>query len=122
MNKQNYESLIMILFIGLIGFFSTFLFPFKIRLALIIIMLVFIALIILKIIYGDRLDFVKIKKIIYDWHLRLCAVILMLSSIFIFIMGIAPSNIYQQIPSLVYLIIGWSGLIVSIKISKLFYK
>lgn len=122
MNKQNYESLIMILFIGLIGFFSTFLFPLKIRLALIIIVLVFVILIILKIIYGDRLDFIKIKKIIYSWHLRLCAVILMLSSIFIFIMGLAPLNIYQQIPSLIYLIIGWSGLVVSIKISKLFYK
>ena len=59
---------------------------------------------------------------IKDFHFRICLAILSLSSIFIFIAGITQPEPCQQIPVLVYLLVGWSGLVVSVKMSGILYK
>lgn len=59
---------------------------------------------------------------IKDFHFRICLAILSLSSIFIFIAGIAQPETCQKIPALAYLLIGWAGLVVSVKMSEIIYK
>lgn len=61
-------------------------------------------------------------KTIKDWHIKICIAILILPSLFMFILGLTFEDSMQFIPWWLALLYGWSGLAVAFKLGDLLYK
>lgn len=64
----------------------------------------------------------NILEKIKDWHIRICILILMLISLMIFASGFTFNDTMQSIPCWFALLYGWSGLVVTFKLSDILYK
>lgn len=65
---------------------------------------------------------VNIIEKIKDWHIRVCIAILMLFSLFMFVLGLTFEDTVQSIPWWFAFLYGWSGLAIAFKLSKIWYK